>query len=55
MLVRKDPEMELCWFVRQDLSVQQGFLLYQTRFLIPAVLQKDLLDRLHEGYQGIKC
>lgn len=52
MLVRKVPEVKLYWCIRQDLSVQQGFILYQTN----KITKKELLDRLHEGHQGIvKC
>lgn len=51
MLVRKDTELKLYWFV-QDLSVQQRFLLYKTR-LVTRELQKELLDRFHGRHQGI--
>ena len=44
------------WLVRQDLSVQIGLLLYQCHLVIPAPLQEDILQRLHQGHQGIvKC
>ena len=53
---KKDEEIRPYWLVRQDLSVQMGLLLYQCRLVIPASLQEDILQRLHQGHQGIvKC
>ena len=53
---KKDEELRAYWLVRQDLSVQMGLLLYQCRLVIPASLQEDILQRLHQGHQGIvKC
>ena len=38
------------------LSVQEGILLYDNRLVIPTVLQKQILIKLHTGHQGIhKC
>ena len=42
--------------VRQDLTVQQGLLLFQTRLVIPAELQEEMLQRLHQAHQEVvKC
>ena len=36
--------------------MQQGLLLFQSRLVIPTELQEDILQRLHQGHQGIvKC
>ena len=44
------------WFARQDVTVQQGLLLFQCRLVILAELQEELLQRLHQGHQGVvKC
>ncbi|GAB1602716.1 uncharacterized protein K02A2.6-like, partial [Argonauta hians] len=52
----RDSDLRPYWFVRQYLTICQGLLLYQSRIVIPADLQNDILDRLHEGHQGIvKC
>lgn len=46
----------LYWSERAYLSVHDGLLLYGTRFVIPSALRNDVLDRLHEGHQGVvKC
>ena len=43
-------------FVSEYLTVYRGLSLYQSRFIIPADRQKEILDRLHEGYQAmVKC
>lgn len=53
---KHDQELKQYWFVRSEMTVQHGLLLYQSRLVIPAELQKDILQRLHEGHQGIvKC
>ena len=42
--------------VAAELSVQKGLLLRGNRLVIPASLQRDILDKLHVGHQGIrKC
>ena len=53
---RRDLKLRLYWFVRQDLRIYQGLSLYQSRFVIPVELQNDIMERIHEGQQGIvKC
>lgn len=53
---RHDQEMKQYWFLLQEMTVQHGLLLYQSRLLFPAELQIDILQRLHERHQGIvKC
>ena len=53
---KKDVNLRQYWFVRQDLTVQQGLLLFQSRLVIPAELQEEILQRLHQGHQGVvKC
>jgi hypothetical protein len=42
--------------VKDEITFQEGLLLYQSRLIIPASMQLEMLDRLHEGHQGIvKC
>ena len=44
------------YYVAAELSVQNGLLLRGSRLVIPASLQRDVLNRIHEGHQGItKC
>lgn len=53
---KKDAILKPYWTVRDDLIVEDGLLLFQTRIVIPNELQEDILQRLHEGHQGIvKC
>ncbi|XP_046553717.1 uncharacterized protein K02A2.6-like [Haliotis rubra] len=42
--------------VRGELSVIRNILLYRDRIGIPEVMRTDILDRIHEGHQGLtKC
>lgn len=53
---KSDPALKPYWTVRNELTVEDKLLLFQTRLIIPDVLQKDILKCLHEGHQGIaKC
>ena len=42
--------------VATEFSIKDGLLMRGRRIVVPAVLQKQILDRLHTGHQGItKC
>ena len=42
--------------IRNHLSVSDGLLLYDDRIYVPRVLQDTVLERIHDGHQGIvKC
>lgn len=44
------------WNYRDELSVHDGIIVKGARIVIPAALQKEVLNLLHEGHQGIvKC
>ena len=45
--------MKAYWAMRNDLAVQQGLLLFQSRVVVPQKQQADILDRLHQGID--KC
>ncbi|XP_041369594.1 uncharacterized protein K02A2.6-like [Gigantopelta aegis] len=50
------PDVCPFYMARDDLTVQDGLLLYRTRLVIPVELRKDILTRIHDGHQGIvKC
>ena len=52
----RDLKLRPYWFIRQDLTVYQGLLLYQSRLVTPVDLQNDIMNRIHEGHLGIvKC
>ena len=42
--------------LRNDLSVQNGLLLKREAIIIPEILRKNILEKIHEGHQGVnKC
>ena len=42
--------------MQSELSVQQGLLMRGNRIVIPPPLRKELLEKIHDGHQGIdKC
>lgn len=44
------------WTVQNELSVIDGVLFKGKRIVIPLSLRKELLNKVHEGHQGIeKC
>ena len=46
------------WPERDEMTVQQGLLMKSNRLVIPVHVSRrlDVLDKLHEGHQGItKC
>ena len=44
------------WTVRAELSLHEGLLLYGSCIVIPTSLQKQILQKIHHGHQGIqKC
>ncbi len=41
---------------RNELSVSRDMLIFRDRIVIPASMRADILDRIHEGHQGVaKC
>ena len=42
------------WKVRGSITVQGGLLLYNPRIIVPRSLQREILNRIHEGHQGIE-
>ena len=44
------------WSCRDELSVDDDLVIKGERIVIPAVLQKEILQQIHSGHQGItKC
>ncbi|XP_054266984.1 uncharacterized protein K02A2.6-like [Macrosteles quadrilineatus] len=44
------------WYHREDISEQNGILLFGSRIIIPNSLRANVLRSIHEGHQGItKC
>ncbi|KAK7106504.1 hypothetical protein V1264_017754 [Littorina saxatilis] len=51
-----EPDLKPFHTVRDDLTVQQGLLLFRDRLVIPEVMRQDILSKIHGGHQGIvKC
>ena len=48
-----DLEMKPYWNRREDLSLEDGCLLWGRRVVIPVKLQGNLLDELHECHPGM--
>ena len=48
-----DGAVKPYWTVSGELTVQQGLLMKGSRLVIPISMRLDILDRLHEGHQGI--
>jgi len=46
--------LRLYWPFRDQLSVENGVLLNGRRIMIPASLQEDILQQLHNAHQGIR-
>ena len=42
-----------CYSVASEMSVENGILMRGSRVVIPASLRASILDKLHEGHQGI--
>ena len=44
------------WIIRDELSVCKQLLLRGDRIIVPSCLRQDILQRLHQGHQGVvKC
>ena len=44
------------WTEREEITVVQGIFMKSNRIVIPSSLRLEVLDRIHEGHQGIvKC
>ena len=41
------------WKVKNSLSIHSNVLLFNSHIILPFSLQKSVLDRTHEGHQGI--
>ena len=42
------------WNVRGSFTLCEGLLLFNSRIVVPKVLQRETLDKIHQGHQGIE-
>lgn len=50
------PQLKSYWQYRNDLLMADGLLMKEKRIVIPASMQKSILETLHQGHQGmVKC
>lgn len=48
--------MHQYWPHKDSITMQQDILMFEARIIIPSSLRLDILDRIHQGHQGIsKC
>ena len=48
--------LKLYWSARGELTTIHGILLKSTRVVVPSAMKLQVLDKIHEGHQGIvKC
>ncbi|KAI0240035.1 hypothetical protein LSAT2_009257, partial [Lamellibrachia satsuma] len=53
---RLRPDEKVYLQVAAELTVQQGLLLKGSRLVIPLAMRPSILEKIHEGHQGItKC
>ena len=53
---KQDQRLKSYWTTRNELTVQDGLLLFQSRIVVPELLQEEVLKRIHQGHQGVvKC
>ena len=50
---KADASVALYWNIRNELSVDDGIVLYGPRIVIPKSARREVLDRLHDSHQGI--
>uniref|UniRef100_A0A3P8RZR4 Gypsy retrotransposon integrase-like protein 1 n=1 Tax=Amphiprion percula TaxID=161767 RepID=A0A3P8RZR4_AMPPE len=49
-------ELQAYWQYHQDLSIADGLLMKSERLVIPIKMQEEMLNRVHDGHQGMtKC
>ena len=49
-----EPDIRPLWNARASLTLHQALLLFNQRIVVPPALQKETLDKIHEGHQGIQ-
>ena len=45
--------VKIYWQFRAELSIQNNLLMRGNRIVIPMIMRQEILERLHDGHQGI--
>ena len=55
MSIKQVPEeIQPYWNSREQITIENGMLLKNTRIIIPHALQPELVQKIHEGHLGLK-
>ena len=52
-VAQSDPTIQPYWVRRQELTIEQGCILWGIRVIVPRSLQQQVLDELHNSHSGI--
>ena len=47
------PELQPFWSLKEDIQVRDGLIFFHSRTMIPKEWRPFILDKLHEGHQGV--
>lgn len=53
MIQKLPSSLSPYWSSRGEISLLQGLLLKGPRLIIPSSMRLEILDRIHDGHQGI--
>ena len=48
-----DPALHKYWILRDDISIENGYIAYLGRLIIPPNLRKSCMESLHRGHPGM--
>ena len=51
---KADANVAPLWNIRNELSVDDGVVLYGPRFVVPKAARREVLARLHDSHQGVE-
>ena len=50
---KADTSVAAFWNIRNELSLDDGLVLYGPRIVVPAAARREVLARLHDSHQGV--
>ncbi|KAK9686473.1 Integrase zinc binding domain [Popillia japonica] len=51
---KMDKELKKYWMIRNEITVYDGVLFYNDRFIVPKRLRQEMLKLMHEPHMGIE-